>query len=371
MGITVGIVLASMAYLGNFLCVPVENNSCISFLGVTETMTQTSSKYGLALSSDNGSSFASVNPITNRIYVANWRHNTVSVIDGNTNTKIASIPVDMIPHKLAINPNTNRIYVTEDDSLHKIDENGTVLVIDGNTNTKIASISIVGVSQIIVNPITNRVYVIEHNQVNNIEPSDTVSVIDANTNTKIASIPVGANSLGMDVNPNTNRIYVLHSNFFHNIDHTWKNGTVSVIDGNTNIKIASIQVGAQPLGIAVNANTNRIYVTNYIDGTISVIDGINNKIIKTIKLEPGVEGIAINLLTNKIYVANGLKTTLSVLDGDTGSKKSEIRVAGWSVAVNPSTNRIFVPDYYFNNLSVIDGKYDNIMAVIQIGVYPN
>ena len=125
------------------------------------------------------------------------------------------------------------------------------------------------------------------------------------------------------------------------------------------------------LGIAVNANTNRIYVTNYQDGTISVIDGINNKIIKTIKLEPGVEGIAINPLTNKIYVANGLNTTLYVLDGDTGSKKDEIRVSGWSVAVNPSTNRIFVPDYYFNNLSVIDGKYDNIMTVIQIGVYPN
>ena len=197
--------------------------------------------------STNGSSFASVNPITNRIYVANWNHNTVSVIDGNTNTKITNIPVDMIPEKLAINPITNRIYVTENNNLNKIDENGTVLVIDGNTNTKIASIPIVGVfPQITVNPNTNRIYVTEHNKVNNIEQSGTVSVIDGNTNTKIASIPVGANSLGIDVNPNTNRIYVLHSNNFNMIDHTWQNGTVSVIDGNTNTKIASIQVGAHP-----------------------------------------------------------------------------------------------------------------------------
>ncbi|MDE1767574.1 MAG: YncE family protein, partial [Thaumarchaeota archaeon] len=246
---------------------------------------QTSSKHGLALSSDNGSSFASVNPITNRIYVANWNHNTVSVIDGNTNTKIASIQVDMIPVKLAINPNTNRIYVTQHRFTNNIEENSTVAVIDGSTNEKIVDMPVGAYSQIAVNPNTNRIYITEHHLVNNVEENNieqngTVSVIDGNSNTKIASIQVGANPAGIAVNANTNRIYVLHRNNFNNIDHTWQNGTVSVIDGNTNTKIASIQVGAQPLGIAVNANTNRIYVTNYHDGTISVIDGIDNKIIR-------------------------------------------------------------------------------------------
>lgn len=42
MGITVGLVLGGMMYLGNLLCLPVENNSCTSLLSVTENITQVS-----------------------------------------------------------------------------------------------------------------------------------------------------------------------------------------------------------------------------------------------------------------------------------------------------------------------------------------
>lgn len=35
MGITAGLVLGGMIYLGNFLCLPVENNQCSSFLSET------------------------------------------------------------------------------------------------------------------------------------------------------------------------------------------------------------------------------------------------------------------------------------------------------------------------------------------------
>ncbi|MDC8452938.1 MAG: YncE family protein [Candidatus Nitrosotalea sp.] len=327
-------------------------------------------------SQDNGSSYAIVNPNTNRIYVANEVGKTVSVIDGNTNEKIADIQLDTMPSQLAINPNTNRIYVMEHRFVNNIEENSTVGVIDGNTNEKIADIPVGAYSQIAVNPNTNLIYIAERHLINNIEENNieqngTVSVMDGNANTKIANMSIGPGSFGIDINPNTNRIYVLHRHFAM-IDNKWQNGTVSVIDGNTYTKIASIPVGANPAGIAVNSNTNRIYVTNYQAGTISVIDGINDKIMdKSIQLDPGVEGIAINPLTNKIYAADGIDTTLYVIDGNTGSKKSEIRVGGWSVAVNPTTNRIFVPDYFFNNLSVIDGKYDDIMTVIQMGVYPN
>ncbi|AIF84785.1 YVTN family beta-propeller repeat protein [Candidatus Nitrososphaera evergladensis SR1] len=273
---------------------------------------------------DNGTVFAAVNPNTNRIYVANEVSHTVSVVDGNNNKKIASIPVGAYP-KIAVNPVTNRIYVTEQHMVNNIQQNGTISVIDGNNNY-----------------------------------------------TKIASIEVDVNPSGIAVNPNTNKIYVTH----HHIEINGKrqNGTVTVIDGNDNTKIATIQVGENPFGIAVNPNTNRIYVTNYIDGTVSVIDGNSNKVIgKPIKLDFGAEGIAVNPLANKIYVANGITATIYVIDGgDTGSKVDEIRkLFAWNVAVNPVTNKIYVPSYFFNNLSVVDGKYDNVMTVIPIGMYPD
>ena len=52
-----------------------------------------------------------VNPTTNRIYVANETSNNVSVIDGATNTVVATVTVGVAPSGVAVNPTTNRIYV--------------------------------------------------------------------------------------------------------------------------------------------------------------------------------------------------------------------------------------------------------------------
>jgi YVTN family beta-propeller protein len=49
-----------------------------------------------------------VNPLTNRIYVANNGNNTVSVIDGLANAVIATVPVGSGPVGIGVNPSTNR-----------------------------------------------------------------------------------------------------------------------------------------------------------------------------------------------------------------------------------------------------------------------
>ena len=75
----------------------------------------------------------------------------------------------------------------------------------------------------------------------------------------------------MAVNPNTNRIYVAN----------WISDNVSVIDGASNTVVASVAVGSYPESVAVNPNTNRIYVTDSNDG-VSVIDGDSNTVVATV-----------------------------------------------------------------------------------------
>jgi YVTN family beta-propeller protein len=48
-----------------------------------------------------------VNPSTNQIYVANYGSGTVSVINGATNTVIATVTVGNEPDAVALNPSTN------------------------------------------------------------------------------------------------------------------------------------------------------------------------------------------------------------------------------------------------------------------------
>lgn len=313
--------------------------------------------------SKKGPSFAVVNTVTNRIYVANWKDNTISVIDGNDNIQIANIKVGESFSALDVNQNTNRIYFTEDHHTSNKEQDNTIIIIDGNSNSEIAEIH-GPYSEVAVNPYTNRIYALSYED-------GVIYVIDGNNNTKIAEIKDDEHPFGIGVNPVTNRIYVAH----HKLDingYGWTNGTISVIDGNNNTKIASITVGVNPVGIGVNPITNKIYVTNYFEGTVSVIDGTNNRITgKPILLHGAPEGISVNPVTNKIYVADATTSTLYVIDGNNDTKKDEIHpLSGWSVSVNPITNKIYVPDYFFNNLSVIDGRYDNIMTVIPIGVYP-
>ena len=55
---------------------------------------------------------AAVNPVTNRIYVANNTANTVSVIDGASNSVIATLETGGgAPCAIGVNPATNRVYV--------------------------------------------------------------------------------------------------------------------------------------------------------------------------------------------------------------------------------------------------------------------
>jgi YVTN family beta-propeller protein len=90
-----------------------------------------------------------MNPITNRIYVANEYSNTISVIDASTDLVVSTIKVENFPYDLDINRFNNRIYVTNRGS-------DSVSIIDGSTNTKLANIS-VGSSPVgvVINPSTN------------------------------------------------------------------------------------------------------------------------------------------------------------------------------------------------------------------------
>lgn len=278
----------------------------------------------------------SVNPTTNRIYVANHGSNTVSVIDGDTNSVIATVPIGDGPHGISINPNTNRIYVANHGSWPW---GTTVSVIDGDTNTVIATVPVgvrpVGVA---VNPNTNRIYV------TNFE-SNTLSVIDGITNTVSAIVAVGSGPHGVAVNPITNRIYV----------GIYWGSSVDVIDGDTNAVVASIPVGSPVAGIAVNPVTSHIYATNHHSTTVAVVDGTTNTMIDWVEVGSQPHGIAVNSNTNSIYVANYASSDVAVIDGITNIVTDTISVGGIAVGagVNPNTDRTYIAVHSQNMVSVI------------------
>jgi YVTN family beta-propeller protein len=231
-----------------------------------------------------------VNPSTNRIYTANEANNTVSVIDGATNSIVATVSVGSGPCGVAVNPNTNRIYTAN----HWSD---TVSVIDGATNSVVATVSVGAIPYgVAVSSITNRIYVAN-------QGNATVSVIDGATNSVVATVVLVTNVYDVAVNPNTNRIYTANDG----------SNNVSVIDGNTNSEVAMVSVGGYPDDIAVNPSINRIYTANEANNTVSVIDGATNNVVATVSVGSTPKGVAVNPSTNRIYATNYGSDTVSVI----------------------------------------------------------
>jgi DNA-binding beta-propeller fold protein YncE len=139
-----------------------------------------------------------VNPVTNKVYVANDNSQNITVLDGATNS-ITTIPAGHTVTGISVNATTNKIYAIAADNSH-------ILVIDGSTNTIIASlVAGNGPTSIAINPNTNKVYV-----------SSVLSPI-ASTNIDSQPGPLAINAV-------TGRIYVLHASL----------NEVSVIQGDTN-----------------------------------------------------------------------------------------------------------------------------------------
>lgn len=289
-----------------------------------------------------------VNTITNRIYVVNGcgtdptcttYAGSVSVIDGASDTVLATVPVGASPENPVINQTTNQIYVpnscgTDSTCAYPYAGPGTVTVIDGATNNP--STVQVGVYpwDLDVNPVTNKIYVA--NQCgDNLECNGlgSVTVIDGSN---LSTTEVGAggyNPFAVAVNSTTNKIFVLGDCFGDPSCGGLPSGVVAVVDGSS-LSISNVAVGVNPLFMGVNSVTNKVYVANYCgrgscskhyNGTVTVIDAANPSLpAANVNVGTHPYDVAINSATNKIYIPNicGDDTscvtrhgTVSVIDG--------------------------------------------------------
>ncbi len=280
-----------------------------------------------------------VNPATNKIYVGNFGTNTVSVIDGATNSVTAILTVGVAgsaPISVAVNSVTNKVYVANQSS-------GTVAVINGADNT-VATVA-VGSSpaMVAVNPVTNKIYVANQN-------SNTVTVINGADNST-STVTTGTNPRVIAVNPVTNKIYVGN-----------QDGTVTAINGADN---STVSITASAYGIAANPVTNKVYAVDGSAGTVTVINGADNST-STVTAGSSPSFVTVNPVTNTIYVSN-VGGNVTVIDGATNATSTV--AAGTNpkvITVNPVTNKVYVANYGGRNVTVIDGA-QNSTATVAVG----
>ena len=199
-------------------------------------------------------------------------------------------------------------------------------------------------------------------------------------------ITVGTSPLSVAVDSATDMLYVANSDSF-----ITRPGTVSVIDGspsidgkpNTGKVIATVSVGKDPWGIAVDPKTDMAYVSNRGSNTVSVINGHTDKVVATVGVGLQPVGVGVVPATDTIYVANGgngkAPGSVSVIDGHTNKAVGSVNVGynPFGVGVNTASNTVYVGNQggagpstnFAGTVTVIRGT--NGIATVNIGGSPS
>jgi YVTN family beta-propeller protein len=292
-----------------------------------------------------------------QVYVANFDGGTVSVIDAETNSVTATVPVGERPSGVVAHPDGSRVYVANRNS-------DNLSVIDTTTNEVIATVPVAGGPfGLDMNSDGSRLYVGNRN-------TQSVQVVDTMTNTVISSIGSGPGTNFVAVNPDGGSVY-----------SSAENG-INVFDAGLNAQIATVQTRATPdlegstWTMDVLPDGSRLYANNapIFPGRVGVIDTATNMMTSTITVGNGATGIAINPDGKSVYISNRTDNTISVIDTETDLVTGTIPVNAEAnprgLAVHPNGLWLYVNNFDTDSVSVIDLPTSQVLATIPVGNGP-
>jgi YVTN family beta-propeller protein len=193
-----------------------------------------------------------VSPFEHRLFVADTERG-LSAFDTATNRLLDRMGMPMTgggPVAITLVPGTNRVYVTDT-------RDNEVLVVDGSTLAVLATVGPIPAPVAIVSdPKANRIYVASaagHSALTSEPGPGAVTVIDGTTNVVVASVVTRGDPVALDVDPILGRLYVAARGL------PGDSSLIQVIDLHTNTELATIGVSppsaliADPVDKAVYA----------------------------------------------------------------------------------------------------------------------
>lgn len=287
-----------------------------------------------------------VNPDTNQVYVALFYESRVVRIDGATNTVTGGHDTGgSKANQIAVNAAANRLYVTNRDSQD-------VSFLDATTLDVIGRHAVGALPWgLALNAAGNELYVSNFG-------SSSVTVLDATSGATRATLalPVGDRPTVAAFSPVMHRLYV----------PGWDSGNLYVVDAAHQVH-QPFTIGAGAFGVAVEAGTEHVWLTNHLDGTDRMADGSvadpNALWAAVSNGRPGKPALlAVNANTHHAFIMEAVngREVVYVTDTQTYDLLQMIDLGeadedegGQGVAVNPVTDRVYVSNYRAGTVTVL------------------
>lgn len=270
------------------------------------------------------------NPLAPRLYVSNKISNDLSLIDTNGGSAVRTA-VGNMPWGIAVNASRNRVYVAN------FGDN-SVSVIDATTGALLSTTG--GVPQpafIAVDAANDRVYVTSNGM--------GLYILNAVTG-KIEAGPINtsADSRGVAVHPTTGRAYI--------VNHDTANPRLFVREAGG--ALSSIALPAPPMNVAINPNTNHLFITLVTSGgdmSLLALDASSLQFVALLAIGAedageGGQGLAVDTALNRVFLTRYQAGQL-VMVADPGAPATPTVLPTWSptasATVTPAVSPTFAP----------------------------
>jgi YVTN family beta-propeller protein len=203
--------------------------------------------------------------------------------------------------------------------------------------------------------------------------SNNVSVINDTMNSVVASVTVGNRPWAVGYDATADEVFVT------NLGPTANPATsnMSVINDGSDQVVAWISAGSYAYleGIAYDAATGQVFVTNLATGNINVVNDTTNAVVATIPdggdgSDPW--GMAYDAATGQVFVANSGFDNVSVVSDTNDTVVANIPVGEGpdGVTYDPAKGQVFVTNLYSSTVSVISDRTDRVVATVPVGSGP-
>jgi YVTN family beta-propeller protein len=254
------------------------------------------------------------------VYVSNERSGDISVIDGATDSVVATFKAGKRPRGIQAAPDGKRLFVTLSGSPRMapgLDENRA-----------------------------------------------SASIIDLGSGQSRGKIKVSDEPEGVGVNPQNGEVYVTCE----------EKGEVFAIDPGQQRVVAIIETGGRPRSIAFLPDGSRAYVACENGGYLAIIDAASHKLLSKIQLPTGSlpMGTATSSDGKELYVSTGRGNTVVIVDIEKNSVATTIPVGNrvWGIALDPSGSKLYTANGASNDVSVVDVKSRKELRRVKVGDGP-
>ena len=198
------------------------------------------------------------------------------------------------------------------------------------------------------------------------ERDGTVTVIDTNSDRVVSTIDVGARPRGIRTSPDGKLVYVALS--FSSQQTPGTINQIAAIDTERGEVVAKYDAGTDPEQFAVSADGGRLFISNEDAGTASIVDTTSGKILSTVVVGIEPEGVTISPDGRWVYVTAETSNTVSVIDTAKNDVVATFMVGARprDAAFSPDGSRAYVTAELGRTLSVIDTRTHTVVRTIHL-----